>query len=298
MQSTGPGPGHPPAIATPDANERIVAPTPETEWDINLRGNLRLWPDPVANIAALVTQADQAYDEDDLLARFPSDGGKTPTDTRAVRNTFEVLAKAGLMYRDGRPEQLRLSPLGECVMAFLGTIGPKRFANIRNRRLLAEPLMNASSCIIECRVIWTLLLQCDGRLTNEELNRAMAAIHRLEQATEVARRIRAARAEGDPDLIGPRIYRPQEANTEYASDQRKAMNPHFLLAGGGGVFIDVQSTTDLRSLPDWAIEPLSRAVRRPMLLRHASTSKGSVMAMSTTAGIPAFPAGLLLSRAA
>src|SRR5882762_8142202 len=100
-----------------------MASTP-LRWRTNLRANLVLWPDVAANIAALVAADGQPYSEDEFIKSFPAaskDTTKAPTDARAVRNTFEALALAGLAFKDSSdPPLFRLTDLGASLFSFLG----------------------------------------------------------------------------------------------------------------------------------------------------------------------------------
>lgn len=264
----------------------------QTTWDINLRANLRLWPQPVPNIEALVRLTGSVYDETALLQDFPDQPGKAPTDARAVRNTFEILAYAGLMYRDGDPQRLLLTPLGECVFSFLGTIGSQCFVNDANRALLARVMIPGLSLQVETRAIWMIMRRTDNRLCNEELNRAMAGILRLADVDGIVDRITEARRTADPSKIGARIYRPNEFGTSKETEQRKAMNPHFLLAGGGGLFISVEGDEDMRRIEDGAVPFIDQSLAAAVPLVHASTQKETILRISNHATPPLDVRGL------
>src|SRR5579863_124779 len=233
------------------------------QWDSNLRANLALWPKVLPNIAALVKCDGQPYVEEEFMKTFPStssEGSKAPKDSRAVRNTFEALALSGLAYKDSAtPPILHLSDLEISVFTFLGVLGEKSFANERNRRVLADALIAGLSIVVEYRAIWMLLRRTNGLLTNEELNRAMRRIQYLEDVEEAGQAVLAARGKKDPTLIGPRLYKEEEYSDETKkTDQRKAMNPQFLLAGGGRLFISMEDGADYRRLEDWAVPLIDR----------------------------------------
>lgn len=258
------------------------------KWDSNLRANLALWPKVLPNIAALVQCDGQPYVEEELMKTFPttqSEGTKSPKDSRAVRNTFEALALAGLAYKDtASPPILHLSDMGMSVFTFLGVIGDKSFANERNRRVLADAIIAGLSIVVEYRAIWMLLRRTNGLLTNEELNRAMKRIQYLEDVEETGQVVLAARSKNDPKLIGPRLYKDEEYAVEgKQADQRKAINPQFLLAGGGRLFISMEDGTDYRRLEDWAVPLIDRRLEDPSTLIHASTDEESVRLMSENA---------------
>lgn len=259
------------------------------KWDSNLRANLVLWPKIAPNIAALANADGQPYVEEDLLKSFPSESSKAPKDARAVRNTFEAMALAGLAYKDssGMPV-LRLSDLGTAVFTFFGVVGGKSFANDRNRRVLADVMIAGLSIVVEYRAIWMLLRRTNGLLSNEELNRAMRRIQYLEDVDRAARLVLESREKGDPATIGPRLYREEEfADEAKRSDQRKAMNPQFLLAGAGRLFIAMEDGTDLRRLEDWAVPIIDRRMDDPSTLVHASTDEETVRLISEHACVMA-----------
>lgn len=254
------------------------------QWDTNLRGSLVLWPGVSHNIAVLVGFDGVIYDEDEFVKAMDRGSGKTPTDPRAVRNTFEVLAYSGIALRDPGGH-LRLTPLGRCVMTFLGVAGPRTFVTTANRRLPAVLLVRALSQIAEIQAIWRLWLLTDNRLTNEELNRGIGAIADLDDVSSVAARVLDARAMGDVTLIGPRFYRDEDYGTAKENDQRKAMWPQFLLASCGGLLLADDGTQD-RILPGWASDLLSSALRSRGPFRQMTTSAEHVFAASRQAMPP------------
>ncbi len=236
---------------------------PDLQWRTNLRGNLLLWPDLSPNVATLLKQDGKQYDEAVFLGEIPiGDGEKVPTDTRAVRNTAEVLALSGLAFRDSR-DVYRLTNLGATAVQFLraGENG-QRPASERNIHLLGECFLNGLICVAEYRAILLLMLKCEGRLSNEELNRALARLKNLTDVEVTADAIIASRRSGDPTSIGPRIYDDASyENGDSRSEQRRAMNPIFLLTGAGGLIINVtQDKSGFRTLSPWASELILNSI--------------------------------------
>lgn len=262
----------------------------ETTWDINLRANLRLWPAPPWNIERLAACFGDTYDEDAFLdAMKREDATKAPGDTRAVRNTYEALAQGGLAYRSGGgDDKLLPTALGMSTLRFvIGRPGFAPFANDANRHLLTPALVRALSLVVENRVVWALMRACGNVLTNEELNRAMARVSRLSDVADTSEAIRQARVAGDVSLVGDRIYKPEQFGTDQENDQRKAMNPHFLLAGGGGWFIELDDTR--RRLLPQAIDLVDDALSQDVPLIHASTAQADILRMSAFAAAPVDP---------
>lgn len=270
-------------MATPVTASALEPPPPATAWDLNLRAILRLWPEPSPNVAALAAFDGQPYDEETILAAFPA----SAANPRAVRQTFEALAQSALMYRDRSVgDQLRISPLGGNVLSFLGIVGERRFANAANLELVARPLIRALAAIVECRAIWMLMRACSDMLSNEELNRAIARIPTLAEVPAAAAAINKARLSGDPTEIGPREYEEAKYGGVNETDQRKAMNPQFLLAGGGGVFISLGHGNPMRRLEPWSIPWIDRALATEDGDGHADLERAAVLRRSRAAGVP------------
>jgi len=293
----------------------------EVSWDADLRGNLRLWPEPRPNTLALVECRDEPYDgqhflqvanqlaeeqgesadehdgefgeeaegeqpdaadgeveqpvEDDEL-EAPG-ASKRPNTARSLRNFFEPLAYAGLAYRDDA-DILRLSPLGECVLPFFGAPAEYAVANENNLDLVGRLLIKAASLIVECRAIWQMLLAADGYLTNDELNRAMGITTKLSDASVAGQLVVEARKSGDLGSVG---------DGHYAGDAiRKAINPQFLLAGGGGAVISLEQRSPERRLAGWAIPLIEEALSDPTPQHHVSTDQEAVLRMSAHASAP------------
>jgi hypothetical protein len=256
-------------------------------WRTNVRTNLLLWPEVGENIRNLVLEDGQPYDEGALLHALRRRAhGRLPDDRRAVRNTFEILALAGLAYRTGsvRP-RFSLTALGRCTFSFLGVGRSRTVANPNNMHLLGRYLVRGLATVAECRAIWMLMRATGDVLTNEELNRAIQRMDTLLDVPETATAVLQARAANDPTKIGPRKYENQKYGTWQANDQRKVMNPIFLHAGGGGVLLSVGDGEE-RRLAAWAGPMLDQAIASAGPLIHASTEASSVLYISDMAAVP------------
>ncbi|WP_411340690.1 hypothetical protein V6U71_01625 [Sphingopyxis sp. J-6] len=253
-------------------------------WRTNLRANLILWPEVAPNIAALAQSDGEPYDEEALLDKISSfGGGKEASDTRSVRNTFEIMALSGLAMREGSPPRLRLTGHGSSLFSFLLPGEAGRFAVEGNRRLAAEYVIRALSVVLEYRAIWALWRQCGNVLTNEELNRGMARLDVVASVPEAASSIRKARAMNDPTAIGPRLYEETKFTTT-PNDQRKAINPLFLLAGGGRLFVKMED--DRRIIEEWAVGLIDQALIQDLPDLIAGTSPDTAQLMSDYACAP------------
>jgi hypothetical protein len=239
---------------------------------------LDLWPDVSENISTLCSFDGQPYDEGTMLGQ----------NDRAVRQTVEILSLSGLAYKAGAPPTFHLTNLGRCLFSFLGVIGPTNFSNDQNRYLLAEALIRALSTVLEYRAIWELMLRTGNLLTNEELNRAMARLTYLADVSATADSILRAREQGNVAAIGPRLYEEAKFGGPNENDQRKAINPIFLLAGGGRIFLQLDHSSENRRLDDWAVPLIKRQLEEPSSLMHADTNAETVKFMSERAALPAF----------
>ena len=173
------------------------------------------------------------------------------------------------------------------MFSFLGDGKSEGFANENSRRLPAIALIRALSAVIEYRAIWEVLLRVRSGLTNEELNRALARIGTLDDAPGAADAILKAREANDVTQIGPRLYEPDRYDDPTTrSDQRKAMNPLFLLAGGGRLFLAMEPDEEFRRLEDWARDPIEEWLRDRSTLVHASTETRFVRLMEQRSCVP------------
>jgi hypothetical protein len=199
-----------------------------------------------------------------------------------VRNTFEVLALSGLAYKSASdPPLLLLTDLGQLAFGFLGLLaGIPSVANESNIHLVAHHQALALGAIPEIRAIWMLMRACDDRLSNEELNRAMSALASFSDIADVTRAVRDSRSTGHPEAIGDRIYENEKYGTDKATDQRKAINPLFLLCGGGGTIIDLGGADGFRMLRPASIPSIDISCESASFIPAHDTSAASVLALS------------------
>ena len=227
-------------------------------WRQNFRANLVLWPSPTPNIRDISQLDGQRYDERAFLASLGGGSAKKrPTDSRAVRQTIEALALSGLAFRTDPADVFALTDLGREIFTSLAGQGAPR-QRIRLGALMATALVE----VAEYRAILQLVLEAGNFLSNDELNRAMPHIRSLDDVAGAADRILDARVEDNTAIIGPREYT--------GAAQRKAINPWFRLAGGGGLLITVDRTDTYRriepELVPWVKAAIGRASKVPLYL--------------------------------
>lgn len=241
------------------------------DWALSVRANLGLWPTVTDHVRLLFTCVGQTWDEE-AFARVLTTG-----DTRAVRQTFEVLARVGFMYRDDGSDELCLTPMGDSACRFLGLSGGVTFANESNLHLLASSVSRAVAQVIEYQAIWRVMRGCDDFLTNEELNRVMARVFDEQDIVPTVEAVRDARNAEDPTVIGPRIYNDHEYQSAPA-EQRRAITPVFQRLSVGGLLMSLGNERRFHASIVPAIDAALSSIE-PHL--HASTASSTVLAISS-----------------
>ena len=241
------------------------------DWGLPIRANLRLWPTPTDNMLRVLSFIGQPWDEEAIGAAI---GGADPR--RAVRQTFEVLARTGIALRNPSDGRFVLTKLGDSALRFIGVRGGKAFVNANNLHLLGAMFVPALSRVIEYQAIWSVMRRCGDRLTNEELNRVMARVRQPEDIEPCAEAVRESRLQEDLALIGPRIYEDNKFLSA-PEDQRRAITPLFQRISAGGIILDLSG--DERIIRPKLVPAIDAALRvQPSL--HASTKATDVLAMS------------------
>jgi len=241
-----------------------------SDWALNVRANVTLWPTPLNHAVSLFACAGQVWDEVAFAAQLGSD-------ERAVRQTFEVLARIGFVFRDTATDVLTLTRMGDQVGRFLGFGASPSFANLGNLQLIAAGLCRALGQVVEYQVIWRVMRLCDNRLTNEELNRVIARVSTPSDIDPTVAAVLQARVAADPTVIGPRLYE----NSEYASDpagQRRAITPLFQRAAAGGILIDMSG--DDRRIRGFVIAAIDRELALDRSRLHAATDPATVLSIA------------------
>lgn len=252
------------------------------EWRDSLRANLSLWPNLTVNLAALSSCSGKSWDEskfldaikkeadgvpnivaesadevisghDDLSPEVTSEG-KSATTSRTVRQTIEIMILSGLAYRD-EEKIFYLTQLGATLLDFL-RLRPNgaSFANNSNSHLAGRLILPGLLAVPEYRSMLLLCTAVDGWITTEEMNRAIKIMSLWSHPEpyliqSLANVVNKGRQSNDVKQIGPRWYRDEDYGTGKAGDQRKAVNPWLLLAGGGGLVLTSGDQNERRVHP-------------------------------------------------
>ena len=266
----------------------------------------------------------QKYDQAAILTGMTKEVGKGPNTTRAPRDAALVCALAGLAYTEkgsAGTSLVRLTPLGRSTMSFLGVGSVKPFINEGNRRLVGLDMLRGITVVVQYRAILALMRLTEDKLSNNELNRCMPSIRSLSSIPDVAEAVLEYRASGHlpnllsvaawpPEAVASRakvaerspVYNPHGANSDSGADadedadgdsesqhdssgERKAMNPHFLIAGGGGLSVSIDRTDPFRQLEPWAGEVLDVLLDQRPALVDSSSAPETVMAISKQSGV-------------
>ena len=109
----------------------------------------------------------------------------------------------------------------------------------------------------------------------------MATIHSERDVKAAAGAILQFRETGIQKWIEKVIYADQ-------TEERKAINPKFLLAGGGGTFITVERNDEYRHLLPSIVPVIDAVLKKPQRSVHISTSSDVVLAISRCASAELF----------
>ena len=259
------------------------------EFRESLRANLSLWPNLAPNLAAIGLCAGENYSaklffealskldgqvlaelegaEENMLEAVNLSGSvddpeefmasgkskkKANTD-RTIRNTVEVMALGGIAFVVN--ESVHLTRTGRLLLEFLsGSNNRPPVANNNNLHLAGKLLLPGLMAVPEYRSVLMLVDSLDNFIFPEELNRAIKIMIEWDYphealVEEVVAKIKRSRASNDVVSIGQRWYKNEEYGTSQENSQRKALNPWFLLSGGGGLVLQTESTTARRVHP-------------------------------------------------
>lgn len=190
-----------------------------TTWSGSLHQTFRILPQPSAHLTPFLES--DGLTPDDVLARLPYDASRagnstsTTPDPKRYRDGKQVYQTAGLLYEENG--RLRVTQLGHAVRRWLDVINPK------NRVLLAR---HAAYALAACQLrnptgagerysnemqvfpfafIWRAMLDLDGRISSDELNRAIFKAKNRNELDDQISRIVDAREGGDITRLGDEV---------------------------------------------------------------------------------------------
>lgn len=202
---------------------------------------------------------------------------------RTYRKLYQTL---GLIRRDTESETIRLTPLGEQIKSLNASEIEKRFSravdnerqqiygdirktavSILSKYQLKNPFDGTGfpdDCDVQPAIcVWKAMLNLEGKLHHEELNRVLMHVRRMDEIDSAIKRIREAR-EKSVD------YRDDTEATRHLgkrviNDQPSARtSAWFSFLGWGGIIIETKNDSDgFRNLVPEAVPFIEKAVANP-----------------------------------
>lgn len=244
-----------------------------TTWGVSLHSSLRILPP--ANYLVPYLSSDGLTPEQ-VLARMPfdsarsNDPSKTMPDDKRRRDTQQMCEWTGLAY--GRTDgSLRVTELGATVLRWCsvpaGHVSP--LINEHNALILGR---HAAYALAACQLrnptdagqkydpsmivfpfafIWRVMLASDGRLSSDELNRAVLRIRNAGDVAECVRLIAEAREAQDPTVMG--------SETETGAKKNDRLIPWMASASFGWLLVQDKRET---GTPFYTIRPGAEGILR------------------------------------
>lgn len=192
-------------------------PGTETTWGASLRQTWRLLPTPSGHLRPFLEA--EGLTPQELLRHLPYDHARTSTpgalpDPKRYRDPKQVYQTIGMLY-EGDDGLVHVTALGQTTLRWLDIINDKNamvlgrhaaFAlstcQLRNPSDAGEKY-HSSVEVFPFTFIWRAMLGLEGKLSSDELNRAILTVRNTKELEEATARIKRARAADDPNLLGP-----------------------------------------------------------------------------------------------
>jgi hypothetical protein len=195
---------------------------PETTWTGSLHQTFRLLGAQSRTLVPILSA--DGLTPAEVLARLPYDaaraqsrGGGTGTpDPKRYRDAKQVYQTVGLMYENDEG-RLTTTELGKATLRWATLVNEKN-ASILGRHaayaLAACQLRNPTGggkkyaedmVVFPFQFIWRAMLGLDGRISSEELNRALFRVRNEDELSQCIERISSARASGSVGSLGDEV---------------------------------------------------------------------------------------------
>jgi hypothetical protein len=228
------------------------------EWGGSLHSTFRLLPEPAGHLRPFL-ESDGLH-KGAVLAKLPYDAaragaaaGSTP-DPKRYRDARQVYQTVGLLYEDD-DGAVRITDLGAATLRWLDIVNEKN-ALILGRHaayaLSACQLRHPSRAglkydddviVFPFAFIWRAMLALEGRISSDELNRAIFKVTNEQELEEAVETIAEAREKEDESLMGD--------ETITGSSKNDRIIPWVALASfGWTLFPDKRTTGDYYELAD------------------------------------------------
>lgn len=237
---------------------------PETTWTGSLHQPFRLLGDQSRNLVPFLES--DGLTPDEVLARLPYDearaqargGGNGAPNPKRYRDGRQVYQTVGLLYEDdgGR---LRTTELGKATLRWAGLINDKNsiiLAKHAAYALSACQLRNPTRSgikhdeqmiVFPFQFIWKAMLALDGKISSDELNRAMFKVRNEGDLNAWITRIAEARQTGNLDDLGDEVITGDKKNDRIIPWMSLASFGWTLFpdkkGGGGGAYYRLSERT-------------------------------------------------------
>jgi hypothetical protein len=232
---------------------------------------------------------------EEVLAKLPYDEargkkGGTP-DPKRYRDPRHVYQLSGLVYeKDGR---LRVTELGKATLRWLDILTPK------NRTVLARHAAYALSVcqlrnptgagerydpsvkVFPFAFIWRAMLALDGKISSDELNRAIFKVKNDDDLARAIGLIAKARQDGNPVTMGERVIADEPINDRII--------PYLALASfGWTLFPDKRETEskDYYEIPRETLSLVKEAAKARYKHREFGSAEEYILHVSNSAALP------------
>lgn len=196
---------------------------PETTWTGSLHQTFRLLGNRSSTLVPFLES--DGLTKDEVLARLPYDiaraqaRGASGTDgpnPKRYRDPRQVYQTAGLLYErdDGR---LKITELGQATLRWAEIINPSNSVILARHAayaLSACQLRNPTGsgrkyaddmAVFPFQFIWKAMLRLDGKISSDELNRALFKVRNEDELGAAIARITAARQSGHIEDLGVEV---------------------------------------------------------------------------------------------
>jgi hypothetical protein len=267
-------------------------------WSYSFRSSFRLFPDPARspdNLDILLAAAGDTADE--VLAKLNYDQARAAVpgvlpNAKRYRDARQLYRTIGLLYEDPTSRTLVVTELGKAVARWRPALNPRN-ALVLGRHaaqaLAACQLRNptnegrkyeADVEVFPFAFIWRSMLALDCWISSDELNRAILKTKNETDLSAAIDDIRAARAAGDPTLLG------DETVTEAAKNDRILVWMSWASFGWTLITDKRRSASGNYEIPERNRRVLSDAASISYRHREFAHEADYVRYISANAGLP------------
>lgn len=238
---------------------------PETTWTGSLHQTFRLLGAQSPTLVPFLES--DGLSQDAVLARLPYDvvraqargaSGTGGPNAKRYRDPRQVYQTAGLLYEreDG---SLKVTELGKATLRWTSIINENNFVILARHAayaLSACQLRNPTGAgrkysedmvVFPFQFIWKAMLGLDGKISSDELNRALFKVRNEEDLAEAIAKIAAARASGSIEDLGAEVVTGAKKNDRIIPWISLASFGWTLFPdkrrGGGGSYYELEDRT-------------------------------------------------------